>query len=504
MFFINILIKGLTMDLPPLSLTSNSRPPFILRNSKLFEDHFLKGDIILEIFKWINTPKVIKNCALTCQGWNSVIPDSFHLRFKMCLGNFSFPLCTLFKATYWPALCLPISIEHADKGDLFYSGHETVTFPLYKQNPLGCVEPSNPNLICTKEGSFIDNYAVFGSHNGKYVLQPLGNPDKLIIANDLTKISEGETIHVTGLSIFNPEDSDQGVSGTWCLPLSNEKIAFLSFIGTNNNEEESNTSEDDRPQLEIRASLLDLNQKTQATKKFFSEGKEIQFFNIEDFEGTSPIQFGNYYILNKSIIDLENFEMTSHGFEFGGHVMTVCGSSLYLSGDITGKDSIGSYFINSQGKLEKKWGTGQLQSDGDKQNLFINEIKASDQFIALRCSVSDMAMAVNPNSAFQCIHLLNLEGEFVSEMRFPLKDEVIVHLVNDILIYKTKKENCLNFWHIPSQTLINKFPWNGSSKIYSIKSTNEEVIFLTRKKDNSIKLVAFQMNELTSLKKTQP
>ena len=355
-------------------------------------------------------------------------------------------------------------------------------------DPLGCLRLSKRDLICSEAGSMSNDYVVLGSHQGTYFLQSSSNPDVLIITKDLRSPGEGKEISIKGL-IFNGVEEG---NGTWCLPLSNEKIVFLSFDASYNEMVEGVSQDKDfEPQIPVTASILDLNLKTSITGKLLSEGKEIEHLPIEEITEGSPIQLGNYFIFNKSIIDLQNLTMTSHGFEFSGHETTVCGSSLYLSGDITGSDTIGSYFFNPQGKLEKAWGTGQLKSHGDQKDIFIHQLKANDQFAALLCSVSNMEIATNRNSAFQCIHLLDKEGKFVGEVRFPIGDSIITHLVNDTLIYKMSQENCLNFFHIPTGQIINQFPWNGS-QIHDIQSTNEEVVLLTSEQE-ARKLMTFPM-----------
>lgn len=473
----------------PVQASYLATPPFISKSLKFFEGHPFNEELTIEILKWISGP--INNCAPVCKGWNSVIPDSLRQRFTMRMESFSSPICSLFATTHWPSRYLPLpQANNADRGTLFYIGKGISSFAPRYSHPGGCLQLSKRDLICSEAGSMSNDYVVLGSHQGTYFLQSSSNPDVLIITKDLRSPGQGKEISIKGL-IFNGVEE---VNGSWCLPLSDEKIVFLSFDASHN-EMIVDTSKDEEPQILATASVLDLNLKTTTTRRLLSEGKEIENFPAEELRGGPPIQFGSYFIFNKSFIDLQNFTMTPHGFAFAGHEMDVCGSSLYVTGDIIGSDTIGSYFINPEGKLEKKWGSKQLKSHGDEKDIYIHRLQANDQFIALLCSVSNMEMATNPSSAFECIHLLDKEGMFLGEVRLPLgnlfADPVTMHLVNDVLIFNIPQKNCLNCWHIPTQQLINQFPWNGS-RIVDIQSTNEEVVLLTSEQDAK-KLMTFPM-----------
>lgn len=403
-----------------------SRLPYFSKNSELFVEHTFNQDLIIEIFKWIDQPNTIKNCALTCRGWNSVIPDSFHLRFIMRMENFSFPICTLFKATHWPSRCLnlPMSNENwkTAGGKFYYIDKETVIFPFPSIHPFGCVLPSEKDLIYTSTDLIIENYIVFGNHDDTYFLKPFDNSDTLIAAKNLSNPSEEETISIKEVNIFDAStQEEQEMSGTWCLPLSKRQVAFLSYFL---NIECFNIRD---MKIHIQASLLDLDQKTTIPKKLLSaEDEEIERLPAEELMTFSPIQCGNHIIFNKVIIDLQNFKMMTHGFELRGHQIAACGASFYPVDD-KNPHTIAAYCISSQGKLEKKWDIEKLKSHKNQKGLLIEAIQANDKFIALLCTTL--------NGSFQCIHLLDNEGKFVSETELFNEDSVInMHLVKQLLI----------------------------------------------------------------------
>ena len=209
----------------------------------------------------------------------------------------------------------------------------------------------------------------------------------------------------------------------------------------------------------------------------------------------STILLGNYIILNTSLLDLKNLSGFPHNFEFAEKQSTVFGSSLYVISNSEGDDSIGSYFIDPEGNLQKKWGIidedFKSGKSGDDRTIIIKEVgAANNKFIALLCQVPDIDM--QNADPFRSIHLLDIEGKFVGERRFPIEEpieddstgnyhmpyHIPMHLVDDILIYKTPEDEHLNFWHIPTNQIINRFKWNGS-EIYDIHSTDKEITFLT-------------------------
>lgn len=292
----------------PVQASYLARPPFISKSLKLFEGHTFNQELTIEILKWISGP--INNCTPVCKGWNSVIPDSLRKRFTMRIDGFSSPICSLFTTTHWPSryLSIPLANLHADGGSLFYMGKGMSTFAPRYSHSKGCLHPYRRDLICSEAGSISNDYMVLGSHQGTYFVQSSSSPDMLIITKDLRSPGKGQEISTKDLIVNEVEEMNVT---WWCLPLSSEKIVFLSFDSSHNGmADDISQDEDFESQILATASILDLNLKTTITKKLFSECKEIENFSFEEVRQGSPIQLGNYFIFNKSIIDLQNLTMT--------------------------------------------------------------------------------------------------------------------------------------------------------------------------------------------------
>lgn len=446
---VNILIGNFmnicSIQQPMVTLTAKEK--------KLFSAVFSNKDLCIEIIKWISDLKDRQCCALTCRSWKELTCEITHAQFKLRIQGFIFPSLA-------PKFSSPLLSSHDSWNGWTGTRSKPQIFCIH--NSLIAIKPSllwAPHALgsfCSlgpKPEVFNNNHILLGEYDGTYLFRSPVDSNELVVTQNTTELDKGRKIFLPNTADEESLESEdeEGPAHILCYPISKEKMILL-------------TRENDN----LRANSLDLKTGLIADTRL-----------IDDDILYAPVVMNNHLFLSKFVINLANLEAIEHGIDFmeNGIITYTYESYLYLlkQKEMGQKNSLESYFINSNGKLEKHLNIQDLNIEANNRIIYPKNISAVNaKYIALTYA----AAYSQSNDPLSCIYLLDKEGNFIAQIHFSLWSCPKVYLTDDILIYQDPKEKNIIFWHIPTKQCVQQIKWDGT-EILDIRLTKNKLIVLT-------------------------
>lgn len=422
---------------------------------------FFTPEIVVEIFKFLSSYEPLSK--LTCHFWNNLTTSIAKAKFGIGIGKFPF----FIQPTRARSECLPLT-PFLKSWSYTIPKFSCVTQDLIAYKPTSenglFVDTSSDQFTSLKPSfplPFIENSSLLAQCGDTYLFRSSKDQSLFVIKKMATeeKWEMTQFSHIPGVTDLNGE--------TFCYSVSDNKMVLICCS-------------------EAMTEAICLNLTT----------KEIIYRLPLRDKVYSPNKLGNHLILNTSTIDLDadHPRKTRHGFDFMSCWTTVFESSLYVSK----MESLQSFSMSPTGELEKKWELKDLSSDGRK--IFILGVKSvNDKYIALDCQ----SQFQDNLKGFRCIQLLDTQGQCIHQLQLPIPfGSILMHLVDDILIYKHPQEVFLIFLHIPTKQLINKLEWKdpiNDTIICDIHSTNNKLSLLslmTINDERKYQVIQFDLQEI--------
>ncbi len=419
----------------------SSQDSFIVKSRTTI--HVLPDELLLKIFKILNLQDGFST-SLVCYCWKKIASDSatiYGQYLKEINMIKSFPSLPA-KSSAWtpmPQHWRLITRENILKFSSIHEEEDLLTF-----YPSFCKQ-SSKFFSFTSPTPFCDRYILLGQHGTTYFLTPQEQTSLNVeLPTDLQPLASHQLVAINiqdprrkcEFSLLRnlPPSSDHltRCQIRYCFPMSEDNIVLITTGG--------------------EISFWNLSNEVPHCYK------EIQI------ESNSQVyKIGNQLVLDQKIVNLDDFSLINHEFDFKNEKIKTFKSSLCAYN----KNKINYFIVNSCGLLEKMW-----ELNVDSLNRFLSQ----NNDPILHFSIQDMnekfLLLTYWQSQTISILILTTQGELSDAIAVELLDveltdlslytyPIFAHLSDNFLIYKHPQKYTINFRHLPTQTCI-PFEWRKS------------------------------------------